>query len=383
MFPDACRPIWSLFLICPRFVLRIASSFHISMTSSPAVFGFGNPLLDIQLHTDSEFLKKYSLQHGGYTFQGKAQEGIYEELKSMPGVGFIAGGATLNSMRVCQALSNTPGTVFYTGCIGKDDFGEKMHQLCHTEGVTTKFAYSSTNPTGVCGVSIVKKERSLCTRLGAAQDFKLEHLKAQWPYLEKAKIAYVTGFVLSVCVEGMRQVGQHCSENQKIFCTSLSAAFFVETFKNEMMSIIPYADFLFGNEDEFAHFAKVHGWGEDMSLEDVAVRVAQLPKVNVSRSRVVVVTQGSQSTIVASQWSQNGLWKVTKYPVVPLHEDEIVDTNTAGDAFVGGFLFGLLKSQDRGVDLDLSMHYAHVAARHVVQRDGCSFDFTSEKCLHL
>ena len=45
---------------------------------------------------------------------------------------------------------------------------------------------------------------------------------------------------------------------------------------------------------------------------------------------MVVFTQGALPTIVV----ENG--SVTEYPVIPLKEGELVDTNGAGDAFVGG-----------------------------------------------
>lgn len=359
-----------------------------SSVLKPIVFGFGNPLLDIQFNTDSEFLKKYKLEHGGFTFQGLAQENIYEDMGSRPEAGYIAGGSTLNSMRVCQALSKRH-TVFYTGCVGKDEYAKKLIDLCNAEGLITNFATSDTNATGVCGVAIVNKERSLCTRIGAASDLKVEDLKKQWSFVETANVCYSAGFLLSVCVEGMRLIGDYCSRMNKIYATNLAATFFVETFKDEMMSVMPYVDLLFGNESEFSSFAKVHGWGENLSLEEIGRRIVDLPKANSSRSRVVIITQGCEETVVASRWNCNGLIKITKFPIVPLRREEIVDTNAAGDGFVGGFLYGLTKAVQLenslnhdaplNFDIDLCIHFAHVAARHIVQREGCSFDFTTEE----
>ena len=107
-----------------------------------------------------------------------------------------------------------------------------------------------------------------------------------------------------------------------------------------------------------------------------ALQVAAFPKHNGSRPRTVVFTQGKDATVVAShgkvcQGSRHGmrdLWdslacaqvpvaclacilegagesswdelcllpQAQLYPVIPVAKEKLVDTNGAGDAFVGG-----------------------------------------------
>lgn len=52
-----------------------------------------------------------------------------------------------------------------------------------------------------------------------------------------------------------------------------------------------------------------------------------------------VITQGKDPTVVAKDGA------VTLYEVPAVPAEQIVDTNGAGDAFVGGFLAAFLKSQ--------------------------------------
>jgi adenosine kinase len=73
--------------------------------------------------------------------------------------------------------------------------------------------------------------------------------------------------------------------------------------------------------------------------------------------------QGATSTIVAS----NGV--VTEYPVEPLAKELLVDTNGAGDAFVGGFLAQLAL----GKSISECVRAGHFAARTIIQRSGCTF----------
>ena len=65
-------------------------------------------------------------------------------------------------------------------------------------------------------------------------------------------------------------------------------------------------------------------------MKEIALKAAALPKEDEGRPRMVVFTQGALPTIVV----ENGV--ATEYPVIPLAEGELVDTNGAGDAFVGG-----------------------------------------------
>jgi adenosine kinase len=78
---------------------------------------------------------------------------------------------------------------------------------------------------------------------------------------------------------------------------------------------------------------------ETSPLTEIATTIAALPKVNASRPRIVVITQGAQSTILVSSTEPKSP-KV--FPVPRMKDEDIVDTNAAGDAFVGGFLAGFV-----------------------------------------
>jgi adenosine kinase len=79
-----------------------------------------------------------------------------------------------------------------------------------------------------------------------------------------------------------------------------------------------------------------------------------------NRARVVVITQGSNDTIVAT----NGV--VTTYAVPPLAANLIVDANGAGDAFCGGFLSQLAL----GKSVKTCCDAGHYAARTILQVSG-------------
>ena len=53
----------------------------------------------------------------------------------LPGVEYIPGGATQNSIRIAQWMLQVAGATSYMGCVGKDDFGKKMSEIATKDGV--------------------------------------------------------------------------------------------------------------------------------------------------------------------------------------------------------------------------------------------------------
>jgi adenosine kinase len=134
----------------------------------------------------------------------------------------------------------------------------------------------------------------------------------------------------------------------------LSAPFIPQFFKVQLETIIPYADIIIGNESE------AESWGSASGVEDpkdrvaVARSIALLPKKNPSRIRTVIITGGSDSTILVSSDNAD---EHKKFAVQKLQDDQIVDTNGAGDAFAGGFMGALVlgKSVDEAVEIGHKM----------------------------
>ena len=58
-----------------------------------------------------------------------------QELSERPDVIFIPGGATQNSIRVAQWMLQVRGATSYFGCVGEDEYAEKMRDIATAEGV--------------------------------------------------------------------------------------------------------------------------------------------------------------------------------------------------------------------------------------------------------
>merc|ERR1711934_1063686 len=245
------------------------------------------------------------------------------------------------------------------GCVGKDNYGQTLEAKAKEAGVNVQYQISTEFPTGRCAVLITGQDRSLVTKLDAANHFTVDHLDdgKNWKTVESAKVVYSAGFFLTVSVDSMLKVGKYCAANNRTYCLNLSAPFLIQFFKDQMMSVMPYADIVFGNETEAATFADAFNLGTK-DISKIAQAISMLPKENGSKGRMVVITQGADPVVCV----HNGV--VTTFEAERLPADNIVDTNGAGDAFVGGFL----AQYCQGADLATMVRCGIWAATHITQR---------------
>lgn len=329
-----------------------------------ALLGMGNPLLDISADVGQELLDKYEVTLNNAILAEAKHVPLYDELAAAAGVEYIAGGATQNSIRVAQWMLGAEGATAYIGCVGKDAFGAQLKASAEKDGLVTHYMEDESAATGTCAVLIKDKERSLVANLSAANNYKIDHMNTEaiQAVVAAAKVVYSAGFFLTVSPASMIAAGKHAAESGGYFATNLSAPFLCSVFKEQMHSVLPYADIVFGNESEAAAYAEANECA-GASIPEVAKKIAALPKACGTHARVVVITQGSESTVVAV----NGT--VTEYAVTPIAGSAIVDTNGAGDSFVGGFLSQFLT----GAPLAKCVDAGHWAAGLVIQQSGCTF----------
>ena len=341
-----------------------------ALVESGSILGMGNPLLDISATVGQDLLDKYDVKMDSAILAEEKHQPLFKELVEKYDPKYIAGGATQNTIRVAQWMMSAkqPKHTAFFGCVGDDESGKTLEKCAQSDGVHVHYMKDPETPTGACAALIKDGERSLVTNLDAANNFKPSHLQTEEAkkIIELAKIYYCAGFFLTVSVPSLVEVAEHAVANNKTFCLNLSAPFIVDFFGDQMATAMEYADFLFGNESEAAAYGKKHGMGDD--LKKIALAVAALPKKNESKPRTVVFTQGSESTIVA----YNGT--VTEYAVEPLAKELLVDTNGAGDAFVGGFLSQLIN----GKDMEACVKAGHWAAKFIIQTSGTQLEKACE-----
>lgn len=309
----------------------------------------------MQVSNGEALLEKYKLKANDAILASPEHMGIYEEIKNAPSVKYVAGGAAQNAARGAAYILPA-GSVVYTGCVGDDDLADKLREANAKEGVESAYLVKEGQQTGACGVVITGHHRSLVTTLRAAEQFDKAHLSS--PAISKlidgAKFFYIGGFFLTHGVESATELAKAASGAGKVVALNLSAPFIAQFFKVQLETVIPYADYIFGNESEAEAWGAAAGLANPLDHVSVARSIALLPKSNPSRPRIVVITRGAESTAVVSS-AEPDTPKI--HPVQKLADSEIVDTNGAGDAFAGGFMGALVlgKSVDEAVEIGHKM----------------------------
>lgn len=250
------------------------------------------------------------------------------------------------------------------GCVGIDEYAGKLEEKARADGVNVAYQRNESLPTGTCAVAITGHHRSLCANLAAANSFTIDHINEpiNRQILNNAKYFYVTGFFLTASADTVQAIAKHANTNNSTFLMNLSAPFLAQFYKKKLIEALTYADIVFGNELEAITLAKEEGF-ETENLKEIALKICEIPKQNKSRSRITIITQGKDPVLLA----QNGY--ITEIPVDELSDDEIVDTNGAGDSFVGGFLAQFIQ----GKSLEICVSCGNWAARQIIKESGCSF----------
>jgi len=291
---------------------------------------------------------------------------IYEELLQHRNAKLIPGGAAQNTARGAQYML-PPDSTLYIGCVGKDKYAEILRETCKKAGLRVEYLEDPKEPTGRCGVVITGHNRSMVTDLGAANCYKLDHLKSPdiWKLVEQAQYFYIGGYHLTSCPPAIMALAEEAAAKNKVFIMNLSAPFIPQFFKDPLDKTADYWDYLIGNETEMRAYAEAHSLGTS-DVTEIAKHIALLPKKNKARARTIIATQGTDPTIVVTtDPNVPGKVEVKEYPVHPIKVEEICDTNGAGDAFAGGFLAGIVKGETLERAVDMGQWLAKLSVREL------------------
>jgi sugar/nucleoside kinase (ribokinase family) len=238
------------------------------------------------------------------------------------------------------------GKSTFCGLVGADELGEayasRLGEILGEHHLRTRGDVA----TGKC-LSIISQddaERTMLTDLGGAMELAAKELPVE--AVETATWLHLTGYLFTGGQMG--DAAMLALERAKRAGTSISFdvadAFVIQTCRETVEKVIrDYADVVFMNEEEARLLA-----GTDAS--DAVHKVSEW-------TETAVVKLGKRGSII-----KRGELVISIDPV-PV---DAVDTTGAGDAYAGGFLYGLA----RGWELEACGHLASAVASLTVAQVG-------------
>ena len=307
------------------------------------VYGMGNALVDLQYEVDPAFLKRMEIEKGVMTLvDEKRQRAIIDAIPGPPKKQ-SSGGSAANTM---IAVANLGGRAHYACKVGRDDLGEFYMNDLKAAGVGCNRASRDDGVTGRCLVLITPDaDRTMNTFLGITSTFGPEQVEME--ILKSSTYLYIEGYLLSSDTGFRAAVAaqREAHANGARVALTLSDPFIVQNFRDRIGDLIGGGvDLLFCND------AEARAWTGAEETSEAGTRLA------------TVVPQFAITCGAAGAKVRDGERTLD----VPGFAVKAVDTNGAGDAFAGGFLYGIT----HGLDATRSAQLANYAASQVVSRYG-------------
>ena len=333
-----------------------------------SMIGIGNPIIDITADIDKESLQKYGLLWGQTIFANEKNIGYFDELEKRPEVTYTPGGSIQSTMRVaswCLNMDEESKGLFkltMLGCVGNDLYKDKVENALKLNGVIPLLQEIPNMQTSRCAVGIYKKERCLVPQIRASNCLSEEFIKSNEDQIFENDILLVEGYFLQEKFEICKFLCERFSKDKKIIIFTLSAVFMVQYHNEKIMEIANMADLIVCNLDEIEAFA-----GKGSNIQET---MEKAHKKLSPKKRIMVVTGDCQGVFCSEfNYETNSLEYLHQSFPKFIKKEEIVDTNGAGDAFLGGFLSQFLK----GKDIFKCCKAGNAVAGVILRNVGCTY----------
>lgn len=323
----------------------------------PAVFGIGNPLIDVVFQAQNEDLGALGLDKG--IMHLVTEERQREILEHFAGTSptFRPGGAAPNTLIALAGLG-IPAVV--CGKIGDDEFGQTYNEQVAAYGITSRLMQGS----GATGSSIIlvtpDGERTMNTHLGMCQEFGVADLDED--LLRRSRFLYFTGYMWDTEVQksAIRRALSVAHEAGVTVAFDLADPFAVERYREDFLKLLEEnVDIVFANRTE----AQILYGAEDARhLAEELGHHVQIAALKVGKDGSLVAERSGGERLGGSPAAV----KVTAVPGRPI---QAVDSTGAGDMFAAGFLAALAQERD-------AVHASRAAgwlAEEIIQHVGAQF----------
>lgn len=283
------------------------------------ILGLGNALTDILLQVTDDDIKALGVPKGSMNLISFEQAVHIQQQFASVRKSMIAGGSASNTI---NAIASMGGEASIVGKLGNDEIGEFFRQDTIKNGVKNPRFFVSDLISGCCIVLITPDgERTFCTYLGAAADFREDNITPD--IFIGFDIFHIEGYMVQnhdVIEKAMRLA----KEAGLLVSLDLASFNIINENKEFITHLVhDYVDIVFANEDESLAYTNL---APEAALTELA-----------AQCKIAIVKIGKRGSLV-----QRG----EERQHVPAICTNCIDSTGAGDYYAAGFLFGYASGMD-------------------------------------
>ncbi len=311
-----------------------------------AVYGIGNPLIDLLCFVKDEDISALSLHKGSMNLidEDKRKE-IVEYIRKKEII-YSCGGSCPNTMVTLKSLGID---TTLAGGIGFDELGDMYKTRLNELGVKNELIKNA-SPTGTSIILVSEdRERTMCTYLGANRNFSDDDVNLN--SAKEADIFYFTGYMWDT--ESQQKAIRKVLEKKKEYgfkvAFDIADPFAVGRYRQTFLNILKdYADIVFANSEEARSLI------DNYDAYECARSIGKI-------CPVAVVKNGKKGSYISE--------KGKMYEIPIYGSSKPVDTTGAGDTYAAGFLYG----QEKGYSIEDSGKIASILAGEIISQTGAQF----------
>jgi len=317
--------------------------------------GIGNALIDLQYQVQEHELASLEFEKGAMTLVNiDKQKQIIAKFKDRIHHK-CSGGSAANTIIAFAAFG---GIASYKTHLGADQFGDYYFKEFEELDIHLCASQIDSEPTGTCFVMITPdSERTMVTSLGATVRHKKEHIdediikRSEWIYIEGYKFSEADSS------EAVHYAVELAKKYDCKIAVTFSDKFIIDNFKENLEYVVDNADLIFCNDIEAKAYTNTD------NVKDAFDKLSK--KVN-----GVALTLGEHGSLIQ--------WEGEKHEI-PAYKIKAVDATGAGDMYAGGFLYGIINSNEPHI----AGHLASYAASLVVGQLGARLEQDHNKVKNM
>lgn len=248
------------------------------------------------------------------------------------------------------AAARLGGEVHMIGRLGKDKYGETLHQSLIQSGVHTDgIEFDDLVPSGTAYINVSDNgENNIVVLQGANSRLDKEQIDKSETLLDHAAFCLVQ---MEIPLETVEHVVHVCKKKKvKVLLNPAPAQYLNKEVYSGLYMLIP-------NESELHILCP--------GSESLEAKARKLYEYGVEN---VIVTLGEQGSMLVNK---DG---IHYFPAYSIH---VVDTTAAGDSFIGGLAVGLSEN----MELEQAIRFATVVAGITVSREGAQSSLPDRQCI--